>query len=209
MLLTQPVKGYRRNTKREKMKKIFRLILYSVLILLGGVIGLLMGTLTIGGLSPNMLLEFVSGETPQARITAYLQAIQSQDRAAALDVWRLPADGTDTFAAMSERRNSVTDELLARKITDFTIFEPQWWSTCCEPGVTHQSRNAGGARVQVQVLDAQAQLWIYIFDVFVDGPYFGDAAGNPYRHWLLRDVYPPDELPITWKLLYTGEVHYP
>ena len=191
------------------MKKIFHLVLYSLLILFVGGTGFLIGALTTGGYSPNMFLELVSGETPQARITAYLQAIQSQDRAAALDTWSLPSDGTDAFVALSGRRYSITDELLSRKITGFTIFEPQWWSTCCDPGVTFQSRNAGGARVQVQVLDAQGQPWIYIFDVFVDGPYYGDATGNPYRHWLLRDIYPSDELPIYWKLLYTGGVHSP
>jgi len=102
----------------------------------------------------------------------------------------------------------VTDELLALKITGFTIFEPQWWGTCCEPGVTHHARNAGGARVQVQLLDADGHPWGYTFDVFFDGVYFGDAVGNPYRHWFLRDVYGRGELPIYWQLLATEEVHY-
>lgn len=33
--------------------------------------------------------------------------------------------------------------------------------------------------MQVQVLDADGHPWQYIFDVFVNGSYFGDAAGNP------------------------------
>ena len=64
--------------------------------------------------------------------------------------------------------------------------------------------------MRVQVLDAQGQPWGYIIDVFVDGTvYFGDAEGNPYRHWQLQDVYPPGEQPLYWTLVYTGSVHAP
>jgi hypothetical protein len=189
--------------------KILRLSLFALLLLIVGILGLIIGALTLGDYSPNMLLEMISGETPQAKITSYLQAIQSQDRAAALDVWILPSDSSATYTELSKRRDLVTDELLALKITGFTIYEPQWWGTCCEPGVTRHARNAGGARVQVQVLDVAGHPRDYTFDVFVDGSYFGDAIGNPYRHWFLRDVYPRGELPIYWQLLYTEEVHYP
>ena len=88
-----------------------------------------------------MLRERIAGETPQAKITAYLQAIQSGDRTAALDAWKLPSAGAISFAELTERRNQVTDELLSRHITGFTIFEPEWWSTCCEPGVTRHARS--------------------------------------------------------------------
>jgi len=189
--------------------KILRFVLYGLLLLLVGIAGFIIGALTLGDYSPNMLLELVSGETPQVKITRYLQAIEAQDRAAALAAWSLPSDKAGTFAQLSERRNLVTDELLARKITHFTISEPQWWGTCCDPGVTHLARNAGGARVRVQVLDANGQPWSYTFDVFINGPYFGDAIGNPYRHWFLRDVYPHGEIPVYWPLVYTAEVHAP
>ena len=189
--------------------KILRFVLYSLLLLLVGIAGFIIGVLTLGDYSPNMLLELISGETPQAKITRYLQATEAQDRAAALDAWSLPSGKAGTFAQLSERRDLVTDELLARKITHFTIFEPQWWRTCCDPGVTHLARNAGGARVRVQVLDANGQPWSYTFDVFINGPYFGDASGNPFRHWFLRDVYPHGELPVYWPLLYAAEVHAP
>jgi hypothetical protein len=189
--------------------KILRLALFCLLLVIVGLSGFIVSALTLGDYSPNMLLEMVSGETPQAKISRYLQAIQAQDRSAALDAWILPLDSSVSFTALSERRDLVTDELLALKITGFTIFEPQWWGTCCEPGVTRHARNAGGARVQVQVLDADGHPWGYTFDVFVDGSYFGDAVGNPYRHWFLRDAYAQGELPIYWRLLYAEEVHYP
>ena len=189
--------------------KILRTALSALLLVIVGLTGFIVSALTLGGYSPNMLLELISGETPQARISTYLKAIQAQDRAAALDAWVLPPANSVTFDELSARRASVTGELLARKITGFTIFEPQWWGTCCEPGVTQHARNAGGARVQIQVMDAAGHPWSYTFDVFIDGAYFGDAAGNPYRHWLLRDVYAHDALPIFWPLLYTEGVHAP
>jgi hypothetical protein len=189
--------------------KILRSALYGLLLLSVGGLGFILGVLLLGDLSPNMLLEMMSGETPQAKITRYLKAIQAQDRGAALDAWILPSDSSAAFNELGGRRELITDELLALKISGFTIFEPQWWGTCCDPGVTRHARNAGGARVAVQVLDASGQPWIYTFDVFTNGPYFGDAAGNPYRHWFLRDVFSQDELPIFWRLLYSEAVRSP
>ncbi len=195
--------------KKVDAMKVFRFVLYGLLLLAAGLAGFIIGLLSLGDYSPNMLLEFISGETPQAKITRYLQAVEAQDRAAALDAWLLPPENSGNFKQLSERRELVTDELLARNITHFMIFEPQWWGTCCDPGITSHQRNAGGARVSVQVLDSEGQPWSYTFDVFVNGPYFGDAIGNPYRHWFLRDVYPRGEFPIFWKLLYEGEVYAP
>jgi len=189
--------------------KILRSALYGLLLLGVGGLGFVLGALLLGDLSLNMLLEMISNETPQAKITRYLQAIQAQDRDAALDAWILPSDGSVIFKELRERRDLITDELMSLKISGFTIFEPQWWGTCCDPGVTRHARNAGGARVAVQVLDANGQPWIYTFDVFTNGPYFGDAAANPYRHWFLSDVYPQDELPIFWRLLYSEGVRSP
>jgi|WetSurSiteA1Bulk_404760.scaffolds.fasta_scaffold72907_2 hypothetical protein len=191
------------------MFKFLRLALYSFLFLIVGGLGFVLGALLLGDLSPNMLLEMISNETPQAKITRYLQAIQSQDRDAALGAWILPSDSSMTSKDLIERRDLITDELLSLKISEFTIFELQWWGTCCDPGVTRHARNAGGARVAVQVLDANGQPWIYTFDVFTNGSYYGDAVGNPYRHWFLRDVYPQNELPIFWPLLYSEGVRSP
>jgi hypothetical protein len=197
-------------TRRSPFLKILGIMLYLFLLVLVGLVGIFIGTVVLGDYSPNMLLELAAGETPQAKITAYLSAIQSQDREAALAAWTDPGTSSAQYAELSARREQVTDELLARQITSFTVFEPQWWSTCCGQGVTPHARNAGGARVPVQVLDAQGQPWGYVFDVFVDGTvYFGDAEGNPYRRWLLRDAYPHGERPLYWTLVYSGSVHAP
>lgn len=186
--------------------KVLRFTSFILLLTFIGGTGFILGALTLGEYSPNMLLELVSGETPQAKITGYLTAIQAQDRVAAIDAWALPAENSAAFKPLSERRDLITDELLALQIKGFTIFEPQWWRTCCDPGVSHHARNAGGARVQVQVLDAYSHPQTYTFDVFTNGAYFGDAAGNPYRYWFLRDVYPHGELPIFWPLVYSESV---
>ncbi len=70
--------------------KILRITLSALLLVIVGLSGFIVSALTIGDYSPNMLLELIAGETPQARISTYLQAIQAQDRAAALDAWVLP-----------------------------------------------------------------------------------------------------------------------
>jgi len=186
--------------------KIVRGIGVSLLALLAGALGFALGALTLGDYTPSMLLEWVAGETPQAHIRAYLRAVEAQDRQAALAAWTLPAPERARFAELERRRAAATDELLARRIRDFTLFEPQWWRTCCEPGLA-AARSAGGARIRVQVIDAEGEPWQYTFDVFAaEQPYWGAAGGNPYRHWLLRDVYPAGEPPLYWPLTYSGEV---
>ncbi len=175
-----------------------------------GVLGFALGAVVLGGYSPNMLRELVAGETPKAKISAYLEAVQAQDRGTALDAWVLPAESAENFASLSARRALITEELLALGITRFTVSDPQWWGTCCTPGVTHLARNAGGARVDVQVMDVQGNPHAYTFDVFTDGPYFGDAEGNPYRRWHLRDAYPREGgQPLFWQLIYESQVLTP
>lgn len=140
----------------------------------------------------------------------YVRAIMRQDKQAAISQWDvnppLP-DGSESL--LQHRRERVTDDLLALGITEYTLFTPEWWITCCEPHVVCGARNAGGARVQVQVLDAVGQPTIYVFDVFAsEQPYWGDAAGNPPRHWLLRDVYEVEQKPLFWPMVYEANIHY-
>lgn len=92
--------------------KIIRIALYCLMLVLVGIAGFVIGALTLGDYSPNMLLELVSSETPRAKITAYLQAVQAQDWDGAMAAWTLPASSSRSFAELSERRNQVTDELL-------------------------------------------------------------------------------------------------
>ncbi|MHB1354996.1 MAG: hypothetical protein ACYCZF_03355 [Anaerolineae bacterium] len=143
-------------------------------------------------------------------ITSYMQAILRKDKQAALSLWDLnPPLPAGSEPLLQQRRERITDDLLALGIREYTLFTPEWWTTCCEPHVTCSARNAGGARVQVQVLDAAGQPVSYVFDVFAsEQPYWGDAAGNPPRRWLLRDVYEIEKKPLFWPLVYEANARY-
>jgi len=158
---------------------------------------------------PSMVREQLTGETPHAKITAYLQAVLRHDRRAALDLWEPAASQPEQLEALRQRREQVTDELLTAGMTDFTVLEPEWWTTCCEPHVTCSSRNAGGARTRVQVLDDKGMPLLYTFDVFTrEQPYWGDAMGNPPRQWVIRDIYASDQEPLFWRLVHEPNVRY-
>jgi hypothetical protein len=162
-------------------------------------------------LSPagNAARERVMGETPQAKITGYLKAIQRGDRSAALEAWEVGAPQQQHYAALSQRREKVTDELLAPGISGWRVLEIEWWTTCCEPHVTCSVRSAGGARIQVQVLDDDGNPLRYTFDVFArEQPYWGDAMGNPVRRWVIRDVYAAGEEPLFWRWVHESGVRY-
>jgi len=162
-------------------------------------------------LSPagNGARERVMGETPEAKIAAYMRAIVRGDREAALGAWELGAAQQPHYEALEQRREQVTNELLALGVREFTILEHQWWTTCCEPHVICDARNAGLARVWVQVLDDQGNPQGYILDVLTrEQPYWGDAMGNPFRRWVIRDVYPTGEEPLYWRWVYEAKTRY-
>jgi len=159
-----------------------------------------------------VLLERITGNTPEARVKTYVRAMLRGDAETAQEAWELPTWELPSgrSAALAERRESVTRELIAADLQDdFLILDTQWWRTCCEPGVICDSRNAGGARVSVQFLDQQGLPVTYIFDVFHrDGSYWGAAMGYPRRHWVLRDVYPREQEPLFWRMVYEPRVRH-
>ena len=181
------------------------------LAILGGglLVALGVGAFLLASILPGDWRERLAGETPQAEIATYVKAILRGDRRAALDLWEVAASDPDRTVRLEQRREQVTDELLALGISEFTVFQPQWWTTCCEPQVTCTSRSAGGARIQVQVLDGTSMPQIYVFDVFSrEQPYWGDAMGSPPRDWVLRDVYAMDQEPLFWRLVYESNVRW-
>jgi hypothetical protein len=176
--------------------------------LLGIVIGFLGGQFLTQG---NVFVERILGETPEARIAAYVRAVSSGDRTAALGAWQLPDSGDDArLNELARRREEETGRLMDMGIRDeYLILDRQWWSTCCEPNVSCEFRNAGGARMTVQLLDASGRPIAYVFDVFArEQPYWGDATGNPLRQWIIRDVYPEAEEPLYWPLVHEGQVRW-
>ena len=142
------------------------------------------------------LLEQALGRTPQHQIAGYLAAIARGDRPGALELW--PVAATHDGGLMG-RRDSVTDALLAYGPSlDYQTLDTVWWRTCCEPAVIDDAAQAGGARVRVTVSSGQGSETTYIFDLLVPGGYWGDAAGNPLRDWVIVDVYAEGMQPLAW-----------
>jgi hypothetical protein len=144
----------------------------------------------------NRLIEQITGQTPQARIAAYLEAVAQGDRQEALDLW--PPAGPDS-PELEVRRSAVTAALLAYGPgLAYQVLEVEWWRTCCEPGVIDDAGEAGGARVRVLLYGGNLPARVYIFDLLVPGGYWGEAMGNPLRTWAIYDVYPEGQAPLVW-----------
>jgi hypothetical protein len=169
---------------------------YRRLLVAVGILALVVMALIAPPGSPNgkLVFEWLTGETPQAKVGAYVLALALGNKGAALAWWGAPDD-------LSDRRAQVVSELLASGLSPrFSITRIEWWSTCCEPHVIHEPRGAGGARVRVQLYDRQGAPLLYTFDIFVSGgAYWGPAANYPLRHWVIRDIYPDGDAPLFWR----------
>ncbi len=144
----------------------------------------------------HRLIEQVIRQTPQARISAYLDAIAEGDQQAALELWS--AAGPDS-PELENRRQAVTAALLAYGPgLAHQVLEVEWWRTCCEPGVIEDAGEAGGARVWVRVWGENLPARVYVFDLLVPGGYWGEAMGNPLRTWAIFDIYPQGQAPLVW-----------
>lgn len=158
------------------------------------------------------VIEQISGETPQARIAAYVRALARGDEKAVLDAWELPTWELPRGRSgeLRARRDGVTRDLIIAGIhSDIIILGIEWWRTCCEPNVINNPRNAGGARVHAQLLDRDGAPLLYMFDVFTrEQPYWGEAMGYPPRQWVLRDVYPMSQEPLFWRWIFEPSVRW-
>ncbi|NPV07904.1 MAG: hypothetical protein HPY83_08080 [Anaerolineae bacterium] len=145
----------------------------------------------------HVLIERLMGETSERRLASYLGAVNRQDRPAALAAWPL-RDGA--ALELQERRESVTDELLAMAPgLRYQIHGVEWWRNCCEPGPISSPEHAGVARLHVTVVGGDdSRLHFYTFDVGTAGPYWGAAGGNPIRRWRLLDVYRDSDQPLAF-----------
>lgn len=175
------------------------------LFLLLALIGLLLicFAYNLGVLAPlscfiNPLIERATGETPEAKVAAYLEAIRNGNEASAYNCWRPINErlGSD----YETRRQAVTGAISALSSGfSFRILEVEWWSTCCEPHVINDPKNAGFARLRVAVGGFAGKNVIYVFDVLNGCPYWGEMLGCPIRHWRILDAYPEGEEPLYWK----------
>ncbi len=145
----------------------------------------------------------ITGETPSAKVDAYVRAVARGDEAAALDLWEPPAvdlpNGRST--ALRQQRVDVTRALIAVGIRpDVAIRSIEWWRTCCEPGLIDGPRDAGGARLRIRLIDRSGVALDYVVEVF-DRDGSSSSSGLRAlltRHWVVRDVYPADQQPLYW-----------
>jgi hypothetical protein len=142
------------------------------------------------------LAERLIGETPQAKVSSYLELVDSGSREDALGLWPANEGLGPEYEA---RRQSVTTELeeLGPELSH-RVLKTEWWSTCCEPHVITDSRDAGFARLWVEVFrgDEPGQ---YVFDVIGRGAScWPGMEGCAVRRWRILDVHPSGEEPLVW-----------
>lgn len=171
-----------------------------------GLLLVLVGLVTLGLLAfppaaalRAELTERLTNETPEAKVAVYVRAVAKGDEVAALEAWVVPSGIAQSEVAA--RRERFTREWIGRRMQpNLTIQAIEWWRTCCEPSVTQDLRNAGGARVRVLWNDQSGTAESYFFDVFArGGAYWGEALGFPARQWEIREVYPAGVEPLYWK----------
>ena len=153
----------------------------------------------------NPLIERVTGETPEAKVVAYLEATRQGDEVAAYNCW-LPA--ADPPSPEYETRRQAVMEAISALGADlsFRVLDIEWWSTCCEPGMIDNPRDAGFARLRVAVGGSAEDGISYVFDVLaIGGAHWGEMMGCPVRHWEIIDAYPEGEEPLYWMWSRKGE----
>src|SRR5438128_1007712 len=107
------------------------------------VVGFFLTFYTALGSPGWQLIGRAIGDTPEARVATYLEAVGRGDAQKAFDTWLLwPRHAR--LEQIAARRERVTRDLAARR-PQATVERFQWWRTCCEPGVIDSRASAGGA----------------------------------------------------------------
>lgn len=144
----------------------------------------------------NHLVEWATGQTPQQQIDDLLRTTARGDWDAAMASWSVNDSASDELL---QRRKEVLGELFGYgPDIQHRILDTEWWTTCCDAGVTQNPRNAGGAVVQVSIGSPTMNERVYVFYLLVPGGYWGDAAGNPVRTWEIVDIAPEGEPPLVF-----------
>ncbi|NOQ68102.1 hypothetical protein GQ568_01520 [Patescibacteria group bacterium] len=142
----------------------------------------------------SLIVEKIQNETPEAKITSYIQAVSNGDKEKALSFWEISESyglSLKYCDKIKNRGEQITKDLIKKKIKpEFVITNIEWWSTCCMPSIIDNPRFAGKAKVYVRLTDSNNIRYAYIFDVIVPRGYEGGLSGHSVRHWVLYDVYP-------------------
>lgn len=140
-------------------------------------------------------IELLVRDEPSAQVNEYVRAIASGDRVSAMAVWQIPERGAGvTLEALRDRRAAVTDAFLAARVDGYSVVGIEWWSTCCEPHPVSDKVHASAARLTVHF--AGATPVSYFVDVRTadrDRSFLDEVA----RRWVLADVYPVTDDPIS------------
>lgn len=142
-----------------------------------------------------LVIEEVTDKTPKAKIEKYIYAVSAGDREQALIFWTPRSPSGDALGEyggdyeLIAQRETITQDLIAKRIDrNFKIKNIEWWSTCCVPRVIDDSREAGLAKVFVELTDSNNIKSDYIFVLSVPGGYEGDLVGHSVRNWEINSV---------------------
>lgn len=142
----------------------------------------------------SLIIEKVTGKTPEAKIESYIKAVSGGNKEQAFVVWDIPEinkSSADYYKEQKEQRETFTQDLIAKKISsNFKIKNIEWWSTCCEPHVIQNPRMAGRAKFYVELTDSNNIKSIYVFDLEVPDGYTGGLTGHHVRDWKITEAYP-------------------
>jgi hypothetical protein len=143
----------------------------------------------------ELVIEEVTGKTPEAKIEKYINAVSGGDKEQALAAWNIPSQNESSvlpaeyYENLKVQRETTTQELIAKKLSsNFKIKNIEWWSTCCEPHVLDNSRAAGRAKLYVELTDSNNAKFTYIFDLSVPGGYNGGLTSHYVRDWQIDSV---------------------
>jgi hypothetical protein len=153
------------------------------------------------------LYENATAHPAQAQVSAFIQSVVQGDKTKAYKLWEISdrTSSEEQIALMKRRDDVITDLLLAKIESKYLIRNIEWWTICCEPNVTNDSRYAGGARITVQFIDQQGLPMTYIFDVFTQ---WGSSEPSWSQVWTIRDIYPREQNPMVWLRVYEPQIRY-
>ena len=187
-------KGLKKDKSMTRNKKIIIGILIVFILIFGFIFQDLMKYFA------QPFIEKITGETPEAEVSEYLKAVMRNDQGGAFEIWQLIDYGKEeTIFLLSNRRQSVTKELIAKEIKNFEILNIDWWSICCIPTIINDHpKTAGFARTRVKLIMSDNEEVIYIFDLFTQKEYYSGLCGYQNRHWTIRDIYQSGQKSLLW-----------
>jgi hypothetical protein len=163
---------------------------HSRLIIGIAVVALLAGYLWLTQGAGHTVAEWALGESPQARLRAYVAAVDRGDREAAMALWR-----SEGLPGCAERRQQVTGELLAMGPgLEYRVTGVSWWAAwCCDGGEVEDPSLANVVRLHVEIGSPQSPARQCVFEVRARTFLGPQAPGEQrVRLWSLADVFPAE-----------------